>query len=180
MPIRSSRPKKKKKKKRQGEGRIYFVHMVLTLLNVKAIQCGGLSGDVMQRLAAMLNFLSSWKPQGCFQVYRITMSTFPAQKMLPLDMNPWHHILLSICVIKLKQDWNVFSFVCLVFKPLNTNVILYDSGMSLNPKPLLCVPNHIRHHDHDDHDCVRKLGHSESSPQVKTKTHTSPPGGGLH
>lgn len=97
MPITSSRLKR-----RQGEGRIHFVHMVLTLPNVKAIQCGGLSGDVMQRLAAMLNFLSSWKQQGCFQVYKITMSTFPAQKMHLLDTNRWHHILLSFCASKLK------------------------------------------------------------------------------
>lgn len=140
--------------------------MVLTLPNVKAIQCGGLSGDVMQRLAAMLNFLSSWKQQGCFQVHRITMSTFPAQKMLPFDTNRWHHILLSICVIKLKQDWNVFFF-CLFFffEPLNSHFIRYDTGMS---KTLLCVPNHIRHHNHRLCNRVGTLGELSTSENQNT------------
>lgn len=42
---------------------IYFVHMVLTLpkASVEAVQCRGLTGDVMLCLAAMLELLSSWK-----------------------------------------------------------------------------------------------------------------------
>lgn len=96
--------------------------MVLPLPNVKAVQRRELSGDVMQCLAAMLNFLCSWKHRGRFQVYKITMSTFRAQKTYLLDASRWRQTWLFLCLQTKAGLEGLFKAVSSLFRRLSGNL----------------------------------------------------------
>lgn len=79
----------------------------------------------MQRLAAMLAFLSSWKQHGCFQMYNMAMSTFRARKMHLSDTNLLHRILFFLC-LQTQADLRYFLIRNTPYGPF----VLYDFGLS--------------------------------------------------